>query len=181
MSAVLSASADGSGTVANWRRAATARWNALAVRERRAVRIAAALVLTALLWWLLLAPALQTLRSARVQQPQLEAQLLRMRALQQQARELQAAPKIDYDQALRAVEAATKQRFGNNAQFGVLGDRATVTLRGASADALAAWLAQVRIDARALPSEVRLVRSPVASIPTNPGWDGSVVLALPAR
>ncbi len=181
MSTVLIASSERSGAAANWRRALATRWNALAPRERRAVRIAVALAVAALLWWLLLAPALQTLRTARAQQPVLEAQLLQMRALQQQARELQAAPKIDYDQALRAVEAATKQRLGNTAQFGVLGDRATVTLRGTTADALAAWLAQVRIDARALPSEVRLVRSPVSGIPTNPGWDGTIVLALPAR
>ncbi len=181
MSAVLPASSDASGPLATWRRTAAVRWNALAVRERRAVRIAVALVVVALLWWLLLAPALQTLRTARTQQPLLEAQLLQMRALQQQARELQAAPKIDYDQALRAAEAATKQRFGNTATFAVLGDRATVTLRGATAEALAAWLAQVRIDARALPNEVRLLRSPVAGVPTNPGWDGTVVLALPAR
>lgn len=181
MSAVLSRSADGSGPRARWRQTAATHWNALAPRERRAVRIAAALLALALLWWLLLAPALQTLRTARAQQPVLEAQLLQMRALQQQARELQAAPKIDYDQALRAVEAATKQHFGNTAQLSVLGDRATVSLRGATADTLAAWLVQVRIDARALPSEVRLARSPVAGVPTNPGWDGSVVLALPAR
>ena len=182
MSAVLPASSDRSpGRASQWRQTLSRRWLALAPRERRVVRIAAVLLVAALLWWLLLAPALATLRMARVQQPVLEAQLLQMGALQQQARELQAAPKIDYDQALRAVEAATKQRFGNTAQFAVLGERATVTLRGATADALAAWLAQVRIDARALPGEVRLVRSPVAGIPTNPGWDGTVVLTLPVR
>ena len=184
MSTVLRApvaSADLAGRAARWRQTLVARWNTLAPRERKAVRIAAVLVVCALLWWVVLSPALQTLRTARTQQPVLEAQLLQMRALQQQARELQAAPKIDYDQALRAVESATKERFGNTATLGVLGDRATVTLRGATAEMLAAWLAQVRIDARALPGEVRVTRSAVAGSATNPGWDGAVVLTLPTR
>lgn len=170
-----------SGKPSGWREALSARWNALAGREQRAVLIALAVLALAVLWWLLLAPAIATLRNAREQGPQLEARLLHMKALQAEAEGLQSAPKIGYDQSLRALEAATRQRLGANGQLGVLGDRATVTLRGTTADALAAWLAQVRIDARALPSEVRLVRSPVSGIPTNPGWDGTIVLALPAR
>ena len=164
-----------------WRSALGARWNALAQREQRAVQIALSVVALALLWWVLLAPALATLRESRTQQPLLDARLQRMRALQAEAIELQAAPKIGYDQALRALEAATKSRLANAAQLGVLGDRATVTLKGATAESLAKWLAQARIDARTLPAEVRLMRSAVAGSATNPLWDGTVVLALPAR
>ncbi|MEO8248320.1 MAG: type II secretion system protein GspM [Burkholderiales bacterium] len=164
-----------------WRQTLAARWDPLAVREKRAVWIALAIVALALLWWLLLAPAIATLANASRQQPLLEAQLLRMKALQAEAQELQNAPKIAQTQALRALESATTQRLGATGQLGVLGDRATITLKGATADGLARWLAQARIDSRALPIEVRLARSPVAGSPTNPAWDGTVVLALPPR
>lgn len=163
------------------RAALHARWNTLAERERRAVRIALVILALAVLWWGLLAPALRTLRVAQLQQPMLEAQLQQMRALREQALALQAAPKLNYDDALRALEGATKKQLGNSAQISVLGDRVTVTLKGASADAIAEWLARVRRDARALPSEARLAPSPVAGSATDPAWDGSVVLALPAR
>ena len=54
----------------------------------------------------------------------------------------------------------------------VMGERVTVTLKGVSADALAQWLVQARLNARALPSEAHWVRS-------GPGtWDGTLVLNL---
>ena len=78
------------------------------------------------------------------------------------------------------------------AQLNVVGDRATITLKGASADALAQWLAQARSNARATPVEARLTRSATAAAPAGqtpvtlgrpvvamPRWDGTLVLALP--
>lgn len=160
----------------------TAQWGKLAARERSAVRAAAVLVAAALLWWILLSPALQTLRNADRQHAELDAQLQKMRSLQTEAQTLQASPKLSYDDALRALEASVRQRLGGTAQLSVAGDRATVTLKGVSADALAQWLAQARINARALPAEARLVRSPTAAAGSpGPTWDGSLVLSLPAR
>ena len=62
------------------------------------------------------------------------------------------------------------------------------------ADALAQWLTQARITARAVPAEVRLVRGTSPGTATGPGagagaatsggnavWDGTLVLNLPAR
>ncbi|HSV55069.1 MAG TPA: type II secretion system protein GspM [Burkholderiaceae bacterium] len=162
---------------ANWR----AQWDKLAPRERGAVLAAALLVAAALLWWVLLAPALQTLRDADRQHAQLDIQLQKMRSLQAEAQTLQSSPKLSYDDALRALEASVRQRMGGTAQLSVVGDRATVTLKGASAEALAQWLAQARINARALPAEARLVRSPAAAGASGPAWDGTLVLSLPAR
>lgn len=167
----------------DWR----ARWQQLAPRERTAVLGAAALVAAALAWWVLLQPALSTLRGAPQQHAQLDAQLQRMRALQAEAQTLQSAPKINQDDALRALEAGVRQRLGATAQLQVVGDRATLVLKGASADALAQWLALARINARALPTEARLVRSAAPAGPTGsnvapaPTWDGTLVLGLPAR
>ena len=52
------------------------------------------------------------------------------------------------------------------------GERATVSFKGASADALAQWLLQVRLNVRTVPSEARLLRGASGS------WDGTVTLNL---
>lgn len=150
------------------------RWQALAARERRWLSWAAAIAALSLVWWLAVAPALHTLRAAPAQLALLDGQLQTMRELAEQARLLQSQPKIAYDDALRALEASVRQQFGSTAQFSVSGERATLTLKGASAEALAQWLTQSRVNARVLPSEARLTRSPQ-------GWDGTLVLSLPAR
>ncbi|MGV2482088.1 UNVERIFIED_CONTAM: type II secretion system protein M, partial [Salmonella enterica subsp. enterica serovar Weltevreden] len=69
-----------------------ARWALLAPREQMLVGTAGVLVLLALLWWLALAPALQTLRSAPARHAALDAELQRMLQLQAEARQLQALP-----------------------------------------------------------------------------------------
>jgi general secretion pathway protein M len=170
---------------AEWRAQARARWDKLAPREKAAVLAAALLVGAALVWWVVLGPALQTLRSADRQHAELDAQLQKMRTLQAEAQALQSTPKLSYDDALRALETSVRQRLGGTAQLNVAGDRATLTLKGASAEALAQWLAQARINARALPAEARLVRNtaPTATPGGNPtvAWDGTLVLSLPAR
>lgn len=165
-----------------------ARWNALARRERTLLTVAAVVVLAAALWWLALAPALATLRAADAQHQKLDAQLQQMRSLQAQAKALQAQPKLAGDEAQRTLAALLKQTLAGTAQMSVVGDRATVTLKGAGADALAQWLTQARINARAVPSEVRLVRSSSAGSATGSpanttavAWDGTLVLTLPAR
>ena len=157
-----------------------ARWRALDPREQTLVRSAALLLGLALVWWVLLAPALRTLRQADMQQRSLEGQWQKMQSLQAQAQALQSQPRIGHDEALRALEASVKQGLGASAQLNVVGDRATVTLRNVPADALAEWLAQARVNARALPGEARLVRN--TANPDSPAaWDGTLVLSLPAQ
>ena len=157
-----------------------ARWRALDQREQTLVRSAAMLLGLVLLWGVLVAPALRTLRQADAQQRSLDGQLQRMQSLQAQAQALQSQPRISHDDALRALQASVKQGLGNSAQLNVVGDRATVTLRNTPADALAQWLAQARVNARAIPSEARLVRN--TANPTEPAaWDGTLVLSLPAQ
>jgi general secretion pathway protein M len=155
-------------------------WTGRNPRERAGIALALAAIGAGLLWWLALAPALQTLRTAAPQAARLEAQLQAMRGLQAQAQALQAQPKMGREEALRALEAAVKQRLGGTAQLNVQGDRASLVLKGTSAEALAQWLAQARVNARALPTEARLQRS-AAPGAAGATWDGSMVLALPAR
>ena len=64
------------------------RWQTVSPREQRLVVAALLLVLVALLWWLAIAPALATLRSAQSQRQQLDSQLQQMQRLQVQAQAL---------------------------------------------------------------------------------------------
>ncbi len=153
----------------------TTRWTALAPREQALVGVAAAVIGVALLWWVGLAPALQTLRGAPAQHRTLDTQLQRMQVLQVQAQALQGQPKLGHDEALRALEQTIRQRFGTTARYSIGGDRVTINLSGAAPDTLAQWLTQARVNARALPAEARLVRNAVGQ------WDGTLVMTLPAR
>ena len=166
---------------ANLKRQMNERWRALAPRERSLVSAAVSLVALALLWWIGVAPALKILGQTDARQRALDAQWQQMQALEAQARALQAQPKARHDEAVRALEASVKQGLGPGAQLTVSAERATLTLKGVSASALGAWLAQVRANARALPAEARLVRSPATTVATGVLWDGVLVLALPPR
>lgn len=148
-------------------------WASMAPRERVLVGAAAALVAAALLWWLALAPALATLREAPVQRRALEAQARQMQLLQAQAQALQAQPRLNRADALKSLEASVSQRLGTKARLVASGDTATLTLSGVPAEALSAWLAQARADARTLPAEAHLQRNAAGQ------WDGSLVLNLP--
>lgn len=153
-------------------------WQALAPREQHLLRAAAALVALALLWWLALAPALETLRNAPDRHAKLDTQWQTMQALQAEAHLLQNAPRLPADAAARALHASVAEHLGSSARLNITGDRATLTLQGTPATALAPWLAQARANAHAITQEARLVRS------TSNGslrWDGTLVLALPVR
>lgn len=151
-----------------------AAWAALATRERLLLGAALAVVMLAVLWWVGLGPALQTLRSAGPQQRALDAELQTMRALAAEAASLQALPRIKFDDSRKALEQSVRQSLGASAQIAVAGDRATVTLKGASPEALTQWLAQARNNARAVPVEAHLTLNAAGT-----GWDGSVAIALP--
>jgi general secretion pathway protein M len=152
-----------------------ARWDALASREKIWVAAAIALVAAALVWLIALGPALATLRSAEQQHRALDAQLQQMLNLQAQAQALQAQPKQNREEALRLLELSVRERLGTTARSLVSGDRVTVTLAGTAPPALAQWLTQARLNARALPSEAHLSRNPSGL------WEGTLVLTLPSR
>lgn len=149
-------------------------------REQRAVRLALWVLGLGLVWWLLVAPAVGTLRSAPERHNQLDAQLSQMRQMAATANALRAqntTPPPNRDQALQALEQATAA-LGATGQLAVLGDRATLTLRSAAPVALAQWMSQVRINARLMPLESQLTRG---SDPATSQivWSGNLVLAGP--
>ncbi|MCF8168211.1 MAG: type II secretion system protein M [Rhodoferax sp.] len=154
------------------------RWSALGSRERTAIWLAATLVLAAACWQLLLAPALSTLRTADLQGRALDTQIQQMLTLQKQAQALQAQPPLSLDEAVRSLTQATRQTLGTSAEMTVVADRAKVTLKAASADSLARWLTQARLNAKSLPQEVRLTSLTANGATT---WSGTVFMGLPQR
>ncbi|QHI98302.1 type II secretion system protein M [Xylophilus rhododendri] len=189
--------------MAPWR----ARWEAMSPRERYLSTLAASAVAILLVWAIALAPALRSLQKVQVQRQQLDAQLQQMLALQAEARQLAAQPRIGREAALRALQESVTA-LGSGAQMQVSGERAVINLRAIPAASVASWLGQARTNARVAPVEMRLVRSPAraaapaaaaapsarpgvpptaappaaARTPTNDDirWDGTIVLALPA-
>ncbi len=149
-----------------------ARWREVSRREQRLLLVALAIVLLALLWWVGIAPALATLRSAEKQHKLVSSQMQEMQRLQTQAKTLQAQPRLAFAEAQRLLEASVKQQFGASAQLLVAGESVSLTLKGATPDALAQWLAQARLNARAVPSEAHLLRNAVGT------WDGTLVLKI---
>ncbi len=155
-----------------------ARWAALGARERRGLSLAGLLVTVAVVWQFFVAPSLVTLRTADAQARALDTQLQQMLALQKQAKVLQTQPALAFDDALRALTQATQQTLGSTAEISVTADRAKVTVKGASADSVARWLSQARLNARSLPLDVRLTSATSAA---GTVWNGVLVMGLPPR
>jgi general secretion pathway protein M len=149
----------------------------LSPRERSAVTIAAWLLGLCLLWWLAVAPAVQTLRMAPSQHLVADSQLASLRTMAATAEAVRAqAPTQPLSRAasLRALEESMAA-LGETARLTMTGDQPTVTLNNTPPEALALWLARVRINARLTPAEAQLngTADPV-------GWSGSLVLAGPS-
>lgn len=154
-----------------------AHWARRPAREQTLLKLAAALVLAALLWQLM-APAVLTLRGAEAQARTLDAQLQQMRTMQAQAQALHSQATIGQDEAQQALERATREALGASARLTTAGGRATVTLTNVPADALAQWLALARLYARSAPLEARLLRTNSSGPAT---WNGVLVMSLPQR
>ena len=155
-------------------------WRQMKPREKRLTLIAGIFMFLALLWWLALAPAIKTIRQAPEQHRNLDAQIQVMQSMSSEAKGLQSQPKLGLEDAQAALQSSVTQRFGSTAQLSMSGERATLTLKNASPQELAQWLTQARVNARAVPSEVKLNRSPNATA-GKVVWDGTLVLSLPRK
>jgi general secretion pathway protein M len=150
------------------------RWQALADRERLLLTVGGLVLGLALLWWVALAPAWRTVRAAPQQLESLDVQLQNMQRLSTEAKALRAMPPLPAAAAQAALTAAA-QRLGDKAKLSLQGERAVLQITHLPGDQLAAWLAEVRISARARAVEAQLTRTPQGD------YAGSVVLATGAR
>jgi general secretion pathway protein M len=149
-------------------------WRQLKMSERRLILIAFCLIIIALLWWFAIAPALKTIKEAPAQHRELDKQLLNMRTLSAEAKNLQNQPRLAFDEAQKALQSSVTQRFGSAAQLNLTGERASLTLKNANPQELTLWLTQARVNARALPTDVKLNR-------IGDTWDGTLLLNLPKK
>lgn len=150
--------------------AARARWTALPPRERRLVLLAGSLLAGYLIWLLALQPAWRTLSMAPQQLDALDAQWQTMQRLASETQALRAAVPVSPEQVAAALAAAT-ERLGAKGRISMQGERAVLTLSGATPSQLRDWLAEARSGARARPVEATLSRS-------AQGYSGTVTVAL---
>lgn len=156
-------------------------WASLAPREQTLVLAAATVLGLALLWWLLLAPALAQLRASPARHAALDEQLQQMQALQAQALHLKDIPRPTGNETLPVLWRSLGQQLSAGTQMSTTGDRAAITLKDVPPEALAQWLAQVRSTTRAVPTEARLMRNTTSAggASTPAPWNGTLTLALP--
>lgn len=165
-------------------------WSRLAPRERRALSLGMVCIGLALAWWVLLAPALHTLRQAPVQHAALDQRLQRMQQLQAEAQRLRAdlpASTREGTDALssalpdvqRSLQESVRTQLGAGAQLALQGERAQLTLKGVPAPALATWLAQVRQHLKVAPSAMQLTQTASQAGSSGTRWDGTLVLTMP--
>jgi len=153
-----------------------ARWNALAPRERQGLLLAALVVGLALVWAVLLGPALRTLKGVAAQRAALDQQHSRMLALQAHAQALQGLSAVSPQDALAGLQASAAP-LGKAGSLQVLGDQATLTLKQVSAAALAPWL-HAQPGQNLNPVEVHVVRDPGNA---EASWSGTLVFRLPSK
>lgn len=157
------------------------RWQALSVREQRGLRLLGGVVLFALAWQVLVAPAQHKLHEADTQRQRVAQQHAHMLALQAQAHALQQRNALSREMALKVLQGMPTVA---GLQLNPQGERVLVTLKAVPATALSDWLAQARTQAQSLPGEVHLTRNTTSSAalatePSTAVWDGTMVLELP--
>ena len=167
MSANLGTATPGMSTL---RQQARRWWLARTPRERQMVAGVVGVIVLFLVWTVLVAPALATVREAPGQLDRLDAQLQQMQRTATESGTLRSVPRVGAIAAAQALKSAT-DRLGTTARLQQQGDRATLTVTGIGAEALRTWLADVRGSARARPVEVNLQRA-------STGFNGTVIVAI---
>lgn len=154
-------------------------WQRLNPRERLGVGLAATVLVLGVLLGGLVRPAWQRLQAAPAQQARLDAQWQAMQALAAQAKALQGLPPRSVDERLQALETATRRHLGAGSTVKRVNDDITVQLQASPPQAVALWLAEVRVNAQLTPSGVRLNRPPARAGSAAAGaWQGSVQFSL---
>lgn len=148
-------------------------WNDVPAQTRLIGGLGVGAVVVVALIVFMLVPSIKTLRYAAVDQQALDTQVDLMRNLSGQAQAIKSQPKPSSDEARKFIENSVKQRLASTGQVSFAGERATVSLNNARAEAVSAWLTDTRTNGRLLPVEAKLTRG-------EAGWTGQVVLNLPA-
>lgn len=146
-------------------------WARLSLAERRLVTIAASLALVILAVAVGVRPAWRALQTVPVQLQAAEAELAVMRQQADEAQRLRQQPPVPPVQAESSLQAAT-DRLGAGARLSRQADRAVLSFQGITGEALAQWLEEARVGARARPMEASWQRR------SDGLYQGSVTVAL---
>lgn len=130
-------------------------WQQRSGREKQLLRLGAAVLLFGALWRLALAPAWLVWQQAPAQQARLDAQTQTLLQLQAQARSLQTPSPISRSESAQWLESHLSE-LGAGAKISLQGERATLSLEAAPAEALARWMAVARQRALAVPLQAQL-------------------------
>ena len=145
-------------------------WRELAARERNGLILMAVVLGLGGVLALAVLPAWRTIARAPAELDALDAQLQTMQRLAGEVEQLRAAPPVNPEQAAAALKAAT-ERLGDKGKLALQGDRAVLTLNGASTSQLRSWLAEARSGARARPIEANLSRA-------SSGYNGTLAVSI---
>lgn len=150
----------------------TARWAAMAPRERRLVTAMAWLAGLTLLFLVGVRPAWKSLQQTPTQLREANAVLDDMQRQAAEVKALRQMPVVPPAQAEAALRSAT-ERLGEGAKIRQMPDRAVVTLTKVAGADLVQWLAEVRSSARA-----RAIEANFAQV--EPGvYSGTISVVLP--
>jgi general secretion pathway protein M len=148
------------------------------MRERQLLGMTAGLLALALVWWVFLAPALQTYRQSDSAHAKLDAEFLQMQSMAEESANLKAVPRVTPEQTKAWLEGAIKKL--GKASFTQQEGRVQVSFVGATPEALAAYLADARTRAQLVPSEAHWKKSADKSAEKSAEvlWDGSLVFEV---
>jgi general secretion pathway protein M len=145
-------------------------WQSRAPREKQLIVAMAIAVVVLIVWWLLIQPALRTLRETPIELDRLDQQMQQMQLAAGEMQTLRAASPVSTEQATAALRAAT-DRLGGGAKLVVQGSRATLNFTSIPAESLRGWLGEARSAARARPLEAQMIKA--AS-----GYSGSIIVGI---
>lgn len=150
-------------------------WEQRNPRERQLLGLGGAVLAVAFLWFVAIAPALQTYRASGSAHAKLDTELAQMQRMAAQAAKLKEMPRANAAAVQSWIDGATKKL--GKATASVQGGRVQVSFTGASPEALADFLAEGRGKAQLVPSEAHWEKS-VNPATANPQWDGNIVFEL---
>jgi general secretion pathway protein M len=158
-------------TISQWRTRALAYWVARTDQERKLLAAGAAVVLLALAYLLLVAPALEGRAQLARALPQMRQQKAQLEAMAREAAELKAQPVPQVAPMTRESLTASLAASGLTATPAMAGQRAQLQLKGASFANLVMWL-----DAQRRESRIAVQDAVFTALPTPGQVDANLTL-----
>jgi len=150
-------------TIAQYRERANALWLARTEQERRFLAVGGAVVLLAVLYLLLVDPAVEGRAQLRRQLPQLRQQAAELQAMAQEANALARAPATQIPPITReAVDSSLNGRGLKPQSLSMNGEYIKLQLNNVPFAGLASWLDEQRRANRVLVQDATVTALPVA-------------------